>query len=49
MGLPIARAIVEAHGGIMWAQNEVLGGAAFHMTLPVAATEEDIPPIAATG
>jgi C4-dicarboxylate-specific signal transduction histidine kinase len=49
MGLPIARAIVEAHGGIMWTQNEVLGGAAFHMTLPVAATEEDMPPIAATG
>jgi two-component system sensor kinase FixL len=34
MGLPIARAIVDAHGGVMWAESLPGEGAAFHFTLP---------------
>jgi signal transduction histidine kinase len=36
LGLPIARTIIESHGGTMWAENRVDGGAAFHFTLPLA-------------
>lgn len=35
LGLTICRAIVEAHGGRMWADNLPTGGAAFHFTLPL--------------
>ncbi len=41
LGLTICRAIVEAHGGRMWADNRASGGAAFHFTLPLT----DPPPI----
>jgi two-component system sensor histidine kinase KdpD len=34
LGLAICRAIVEAHGGRMWAENRVGGGASFRFTLP---------------
>jgi signal transduction histidine kinase/integral membrane sensor domain MASE1 len=34
MGLPIARAMVEAHGGSMWARSAETAGAIFHFTLP---------------
>jgi two-component system sensor histidine kinase KdpD len=33
LGLTICRAIVEAHGGRMWADNLPTGGAAFHFAL----------------
>jgi PAS domain S-box-containing protein len=36
LGLPIARGIVEAHGGRIWAENEVDSGSRFTFTLPAA-------------
>ena len=35
LGLTICRAIVEAHGGRIWADNLSTGGAAFHFALPL--------------
>ncbi|MBF0192045.1 MAG: DUF4118 domain-containing protein [Magnetococcales bacterium] len=35
LGLAIVRAIVEAHGGAVWAENRLEGGACFHVLLPV--------------
>ena len=35
MGLSIARTIVEAHRGRLWAENNPQGGGVFHMTLSV--------------
>jgi PAS domain S-box-containing protein len=37
MGLSIARTIIEAHHGRIWAENNASGGAAFRLALPVAA------------
>jgi signal transduction histidine kinase len=34
LGLYIARCIVEAHGGRIWAESELGAGSAFHFTLP---------------
>jgi len=35
MGLSIARTILEAHNGQIWAENQALGGAVFHIRLPL--------------
>jgi two-component system sensor histidine kinase KdpD len=35
LGLTICRAIVQAHGGRIWADNLPSGGAAFHFALPL--------------
>jgi two-component system sensor histidine kinase KdpD len=42
LGLAICRAIVEAHGGRIWAENRADGGAAFRFFLPI----EGEPPVA---
>ncbi|HEX6121034.1 MAG TPA: ATP-binding protein [Dongiaceae bacterium] len=36
LGLSICRSIVSAHGGRQWAENRPEGGAAFHISLPLA-------------
>jgi len=39
VGLSISRAIIEAHGGRMWAEANASGGATFRFTLPAASSE----------
>jgi two-component system, OmpR family, sensor histidine kinase KdpD len=38
LGLAIARGLVEAHGGTIWAENRAQGGAKVSFTLPAART-----------
>jgi two-component system sensor histidine kinase KdpD len=42
LGLTICRAIVEAHGGRIWAENRFVGGAMFCFTLPLGGTPPTI-------
>jgi signal transduction histidine kinase len=35
MGLSIARTIIEAHQGLIWAKNRVHGGASFRIRVPL--------------
>ena len=37
LGLTIARGLVQAHGGRMWAESRPGAGASFHFTLPLSA------------
>ena len=41
MGLAIARTIIEAHGGVLWASNNPGGGASFHFKLPVTVAKAE--------
>ncbi len=41
LGLPIARGIVESHGGKIWVESEPGAGTKFHFTLPVFRTVEE--------
>ncbi len=34
LGLAIAKALIEAHGGRIWVENSTTGGACFHFTVP---------------
>lgn len=43
LGLPLAKKIVEAHGGRMWATSEVNKGTTFHFTLPLTQREKKSP------
>jgi len=50
LGLAISRAIVEAHGGKIWAANAASGGAVFTFTLPLGSPPEvPVETAAATG
>jgi len=40
LGLAVCRGLVEAHGGCIWAENRVGGGAVFQFTLPLTKTRE---------
>ena len=40
LGLAVAKGLVEAHGGRIWAQNQPGGGARFIFTLPVTEPDE---------
>jgi signal transduction histidine kinase len=39
IGLSIARTIIEAHGGRIWAESDFGDGAVFHVSLPLAVTD----------
>jgi signal transduction histidine kinase len=41
MGLSIARSLIEAHGGQLWAENNKDGGATFTFTVPVMEGHDD--------
>jgi two-component system, LuxR family, sensor kinase FixL len=42
MGLSVSRTIVEAHAGRLWAENNLAGGAAFHLILPAYETAQPL-------
>ena len=44
LGLAISRAIIDTHGGKIWAEPRAGGGAVFHFTLPIGDAPPEAPP-----
>ena len=42
LGLPISRAIVEAHGGRIWAESQLGRGSTFYFSLPLKGPSQDL-------
>jgi signal transduction histidine kinase len=42
LGLPISRAIVEAHGGRIWAESQLGQGSIFYFSLPLKGPSQDL-------
>ena len=45
LGLAICDAIIKAHGGRIWVEDRVGGGASFRLTLPLGEPPPDLPPL----
>ena len=44
LGLSVSRALIDAHGGRIWAENNADGGATFGFTLKTDEQPEEIEP-----
>ncbi|MFC1912096.1 ATP-binding protein [Chloroflexota bacterium] len=42
LGLPISRAIVEAHGGRIWAESQLRRGSTFYFSIPLKGPSQDL-------